>query len=113
MHAYCLEYLISNLGPGAKVLDVGCGSGYMCAALYELVKDEHHLNRTAVVGIEHVDPLAEMAMGNLKKSYLEETKSGQIQIVCGDGRKGYAAEAPYDVIHVGAAAPSLPRPLIE
>ena len=58
MHAYCLEYCINLLNPGAKVLDVGCGSGYMCAAFYELVKDENNLNRTAVVGIEHIDHLA-------------------------------------------------------
>ena len=27
----------------------------------------------------------------------------------GDGRKGYPPEAPYDAIHVGAAAPELPE----
>lgn len=26
----------------------------------------------------------------------------------GDGRLGHPAEAPYDAIHVGAAAPALP-----
>ena len=30
----------------------------------------------------------------------------------GDGRQGYAAEAPYDAIHVGAAAPDTPHELI-
>ena len=32
-------------------------------------------------------------------------------IAVGDGRQGYACEAPYDAIHVGAAAPSLPMPV--
>lgn len=27
----------------------------------------------------------------------------------GDGRLGYPEEAPYDAIHVGAAAPSVPQ----
>ena len=40
MHAYCLEWLEPKLVPGAKVLDIGCGSGYLCAAFYEMVKDE-------------------------------------------------------------------------
>ena len=31
----------------------------------------------------------------------------------GDGRKGYPEEAPYNAIHVGAAAPTLPQPLVD
>lgn len=27
---------------------------------------------------------------------------GGIEIICGDGRKGYPKYAPYDIIHVGA-----------
>lgn len=27
----------------------------------------------------------------------------------GDGRQGYPEEAPYDAIHVGAAAPKVPQ----
>ena len=34
-------------------------------------------------------------------------------IVCGDGREGYPQEAPYDVIHVGAAAAKVPEPLLQ
>ena len=75
MHAYCLEWVIKNLNPGAKVLDVGCGSGYLCAAFYELVKDQKNLARTAVVGIEHIDELAEMSRVNLNKAYSAELNS--------------------------------------
>ena len=56
MHAYCLEWLHQSLQPGAKVLDVGCGSGYLCAAFYHMVKNDQQ--RTSVVGIEHIEPLA-------------------------------------------------------
>lgn len=31
----------------------------------------------------------------------------------GDGRLGYAAEAPYNAIHVGAAADTLPQQVLQ
>jgi protein-L-isoaspartate(D-aspartate) O-methyltransferase len=79
------------------VLDVGCGSGFLCAAFYEMMEGEGK-----VVGIEHIDGLANLSISNLKKSYSEALDKGAIEIICGDGRKGYEKEAPYDVIHVGA-----------
>lgn len=36
------------------------------------------------------------------------TSQNYIFIAVGDGRNGYPSEAPYDAIHVGAAAPNLP-----
>jgi len=33
--------------------------------------------------------------------------------VAGDGRRGYKDKAPYGVIHVGAAAPSIPSELVD
>ena len=35
--------------------------------------------------------------------------TGQLTLITGDGRQGYEPEAPYDAIHVGAAAPTLPQ----
>ena len=37
MHGFCLEWLADSLAPGNKVLDVGSGSGYLCAAFYEMM----------------------------------------------------------------------------
>ena len=111
MHAYCLEWLNSKLTPGSKVLDVGSGSGYLCAAFYEMVKNSDP--GTQVVGIEHIEPLAQLSVTNLQKSYSSQLESGKIKIICGDGRLGYIDEAPYDAIHVGAAAKDIPADLIE
>ena len=61
-----------------------------------------------MVGIEHIEPLAQLSYDNLLKSYSNELNSGRIKIVCGDGRKGHADLAPFDAIHVGAAAPTMP-----
>lgn len=55
-----------------------------------------------------------MSIANLRKDkHASLLDSGEIQIVTGDGRKGYAPAAPYDVIHVGAAAPAKPQELID
>lgn len=37
MHAAACEALLEQLKPGAKVLDVGCGSGYLLGIFHELV----------------------------------------------------------------------------
>ncbi|KAH7094974.1 protein-L-isoaspartate O-methyltransferas-like protein [Paraphoma chrysanthemicola] len=101
MHASACESLLTYLSPGAKVLDVGSGSGYLTAVLANLVGPTG-----TVIGIEHIQPLVDMGRGNMAKS--EEGRrmldSGQVKFVKGDGRKGWAEGAPYDAIHVGAAA---------
>ena len=46
------------LGPGGKVLDVGSGTGILCAAFYQMVRDcEDGSSGTRVVGIEHIEAL--------------------------------------------------------
>lgn len=52
------------LKPGNKALDVGSGSGYLCAAFWEMMD-----GKGKVVGIEHIEPLAEQSIKNLQKSY--------------------------------------------
>lgn len=101
MHANACESLLTYLEPGANVLDIGSGSGYLTAVLANLVGPTG-----SVVGIDHIQPLVSMAETNMAKS--EDGKhmldSGQVKFVKGDGRKGWAEAAPYDAIHVGAAA---------
>lgn len=109
MHAHAIENLLPHLNPGSRVLDVGSGSGYLCAVLHHLVGPSG-----TVVGIEHISELVDWSVENLKKDGLENAvKDRSIVMVSGDGRKGYPKLAPYDAIHVGAAAPHLPQELVD
>ncbi|XP_030307375.1 LOW QUALITY PROTEIN: protein-L-isoaspartate(D-aspartate) O-methyltransferase [Calypte anna] len=46
--------------------------------------------------------------------YMDSPQSiGYKATIMGDGRQGYPEEAPYDAIHVGAAAPTVPKELLE
>jgi protein-L-isoaspartate(D-aspartate) O-methyltransferase len=44
MHGFALEALLPSLKPGNKVLDVGCGSGYLCSCFAHLVLDYKGFN---------------------------------------------------------------------
>lgn len=113
MHANAAESLLDFLRPGAKVLDVGSGSGYLTHVLAELVKPGG-----TVVGIEHIQPLVDLATKNTRKSAegRELMDNLGITYVKGDGRKGWTGkggEEGYDAIHVGAAAVGFHQELID
>ena len=108
-----LEWLSKKLVAGSKVLDVGSGSGFLTAVMYEMVKGSSKKNGTRIVGVEHIDKLAKNSILNLLKSYSNEIWKKRIRIVNADGRKGYKQEAPYDVIHVDASAKEVPEELIK
>ncbi|KAH8407141.1 hypothetical protein KR222_007958 [Zaprionus bogoriensis] len=112
MHAFALEYLRDQLKPGAHVLDVGSGSGYLTACFYRYIKAKGDNPNTRVVGIEHQASLVQLSKANLNSDDSGMLESGLMHIVEGDGRKGHLAHAPYDAIHVGAAAPDTPTELI-
>ncbi|EEB92493.1 hypothetical protein MPER_08986 [Moniliophthora perniciosa FA553] len=104
MHAYAAEHLLPYLKPGAKVLDIGSGSGYLVAVLHHLVEGGK------VVGIEHVEELVDWSISNLKRDGLGTAlESQQIKVVAGDGRKGLAGDGPYDAIHVWCCCAYHPR----
>ena len=111
MHAACLELLRSHLRPGARVLDVGSGSGYLSAALALMV---HPGGK--VIGIEKHPELAEYSQTRMREFYPELVDSGAVEIragnVLGDALQGEPAES-FDVIHVGAAADHLPEVLVQ
>ncbi|KAH8359916.1 hypothetical protein KR093_009511 [Drosophila rubida] len=112
MHAFALEYLRDQLKPGAHVLDVGSGSGYLTACFYRYIKAKGENANTRIVGIEHQRSLVALSKNNLNADDPNMLESEQMIIIEGDGRKGHTAQAPYDAIHVGAAAPETPTELI-
>ncbi|KZV98155.1 protein-l-isoaspartate o-methyltransferase [Exidia glandulosa HHB12029] len=109
MHAHTLEALEPFLQPGARALDVGSGSGVVCACMARLIGGAD-TGTGAVVGIEHVPELVEWSRENVVKDGLDASR---VTFICGDGRKGYPSSGPYDAIHVGAAAPSLCDDLVD
>lgn len=106
MHAHALELMRDHLPEGGSVLDVGSGSGYLTACFAHMVGPTG-----CTVGIEHIDKLTTLATENLKRSNADLLTSERVLLVTGDGRLGYPEKAPYDSIHVGAAAGAVPSAL--
>ena len=108
MHAFALEHLAPFCTKGAKILDIGSGSGYLTVALSKMTNDTG-----TVVGIEHIPELYEFGIKNVRKHHANLIDSGKIIFVNEDGRKGYKKYGPYKVIHAGAASEQLPQEIIE
>ncbi|XP_014296761.1 protein-L-isoaspartate(D-aspartate) O-methyltransferase [Microplitis demolitor] len=108
MHAYALEYLEDKLKNGKRALDIGSGSGYLTACMGMMVSPDG-----VAIGIDHISELQALATRNIKADNPELLESGRVKLFVGDGREGYPAGAPYDAIHVGAAAKETPHALID
>ena len=63
------------------------------------------------MGIDHMEQLVNGSIENIKKdaNLTSMLEKGQMKLVTGDGRQGFPELAPYDAIHVGAAAPQIPQ----
>lgn len=85
--------------PGDKVLEIGTGSGYQCAVLFEL--------GAKVYSIERQQELFKKTSKFLPKLGYRAKK-----LIFGDGYKGLPEEAPFDSIIVTAGAPFVPKPLL-
>ncbi|KAL1139499.1 hypothetical protein AAG570_006482 [Ranatra chinensis] len=108
MHAHALELLRDRLTEGERALDVGSGSGYLTVCMALMVGKTGR-----AVGIDHIPELVEYSKKNVMSEHPELLENGQLKLVVGDGRLGYPDDAPYNAIHVGAAAPTLPQPLVD
>lgn len=73
------------LRPGAKVLDVGSGSGYLVAVLHHLISPGGK-----IIGIDHIGELTEESKRNLRKDGLGKAMDEEeVVLVTGDGRQGW------------------------
>lgn len=89
-----------QLKGGEVVLDVGTGSGYQAAVLAEIAAE--------VYSVEIVPELAERAAERLKA-----LGYANVQVRVSDGYRGWPEKAPFDGIVVAAAAPEVPKALVE
>lgn len=83
-----------------KVLDVGCGTGYVSAIL-SLIADK-------VVALEVDEDLAAQAKANLAALGYDN-----VTVVTGDLEKGHAGSAPFNVIFVDGSVEQVPQALLD
>ena len=83
-----------------KILELGTGSGYETAILAELVD--------RVFSIERIRSLAIKA-----RSVIDTLKYHNVVTKLSDGTYGWKEESPFDGIVVTAAAPEMPKPLLD
>jgi protein-L-isoaspartate(D-aspartate) O-methyltransferase len=99
---YIVALMIEAAGikPGDRVLEVGAGSGYAAAVISRIA--------AKVIGIERQHELVEVARERLRRLGYDN-----VEIVEGDGTKGWPEEAPYDAILAAASGSHVPQALIE
>lgn len=86
--------------PRCKVLEVGAGSGYVCAILSRLARRVYGIERHRPLALEARERISQLGLGN-------------VTIRSGDGTKGWPEQAPFDRILLSAAADDTPAKLME
>jgi protein-L-isoaspartate(D-aspartate) O-methyltransferase len=94
-----MTQLLNIKKPGMKILEIGTGSGYQAAILYEMNADVYSIER-------NVDLFNRTAK-------LFDKLGIRVHAKYGDGTIGWAEFAPYDGIIVTAGSPSIPLKLKE
>lgn len=88
-----------EMKPGAKVLEIGTGSGYQAAVLFQQTPSVFTME---IIG----------ALGNEAQERLQKLGYSTVKVRVGDGYFGWPEEAPFDGIIVTCAAGHIPPPLI-
>jgi len=99
---YIVAYMTARLGlvGGEKVLEIGTGCGYQAAVLASIAREVHSVEVHSELGRAASERLARLGYCN-------------VEVHIADGSIGLAPYGPYDAILVAAAAPEVPRPLLE
>jgi protein-L-isoaspartate(D-aspartate) O-methyltransferase len=98
--ARMIESLLHDRDPLPKVLEVGTGCGYQAAVLAQLARE--------VYSVERIRGMLERARANLRVLRLSN-----LRLTHGDGNLGLEQAAPFDAIVVAAAAPAVPKSLLQ
>lgn len=107
IHCCCLEALAPCCFPGARVLDVGCGTGYVTAVLARLVGPSGR-----VVAVDVVEDYVLRTERNVRRDDPRLWDAGSVEVRLADGWWGSASDGPFDCIHVACSSPSVPEPLV-
>jgi protein-L-isoaspartate(D-aspartate) O-methyltransferase len=89
----------AGLKPGARVLEIGTGSGYGAAVLSRIAAEVYTVERVRALAEAARDRLAGLGYAN-------------VHVLEGDGTLGWAEHAPYDAILVTAGGPRVPEALL-
>jgi protein-L-isoaspartate(D-aspartate) O-methyltransferase len=100
MHAYALTFALAGVREGARVLDLGSGSGYGTALLAELVGPSGF-----VQGVE-IDPVLAASSQEAFKSY-----SDIISLIYGSALDAAHWRGDYEIVVVGFAMDAVPYAL--
>ncbi|MFZ1281790.1 MAG: protein-L-isoaspartate(D-aspartate) O-methyltransferase [Ignavibacteriaceae bacterium] len=99
---YTVAYMTQQLNikkPGMKILEIGTGSGYQAAVLYEMGCDVYSIERN--LDLHH------------RTTRLFDKLGIRVHAKYGDGTIGWKDFAPFDGIIVTAGSPSIPQKLKE
>ena len=98
---YIVALMIQAAGIGLRdnVLEVGAGSGYAAAVISRIAGK--------VIAIERQHDLIEVARERMQRLGFDN-----VEIVEGDGTKGWPDEAPYDAILAAASGSHVPEALV-
>ncbi len=88
------------IGPDARVLEIGTGSGYQTAVLAEVAREVYSIE----IVPEHADSATRL---------LATLGYSNVFARVGDGYSGWPEAAPFDGILVAAAPDHVPHPLVE
>lgn len=99
-YTVAFQTALLNVESKDKILEIGLGSGYQASILYELGAKVYSIERHKPLYLKTTQLLSEMGYKGIRTFY-------------GDGFKGLAMFAPFDKILVTAAAPMIPKDLID
>lgn len=94
-----MTQLLNIKKPGVKILEIGTGSGYQAAVLFEMKADVYSIERN--VDLHH------------RAAKLFDKLGIRVHAKYGDGTIGWKEFAPFDGIIVTAGSPTIPQKLKE